>query len=62
MADIQHIKCKNQRKRRQIAKILHCNRKSGSANRTAVSKFAAEVYKIPFLRMCSTNVAENGCK
>jgi len=49
-------------KRRQIAEILHCNRKSGSANRMAVSKFTPEVYKYPFLRMRSTNVAENGRK
>jgi len=46
MADIQHIKCKNQyRKRRQIAEILHTNIKSKSANRTAVSKFTPEVHK-----------------
>jgi len=32
-------------KRRQIAKILHSNNKSGSANRTAVSKFTPEVHK-----------------
>jgi len=32
-------------KRRQIAEILHSNRKSGSTNRTPVSKFTAEVYK-----------------
>jgi len=32
-------------KRHQIAKILHSNRKSGSANRTAVSKFTPEVHK-----------------
>jgi len=32
-------------KRRQIAEILHSSRKSGSANRTAVSKFTAEVHK-----------------
>jgi len=34
-------------KRRQIAEILHSNRKSGSANRTAVSKFTPEVHKQP---------------
>ena len=39
MADIQNIKCNNQRKRHQIAEILHSNGKSGSRNRTAVSKF-----------------------
>jgi len=32
-------------KRCQIAEILHSNRKSGSANRTAVSKFTPEVHK-----------------
>jgi len=32
-------------KRPQIAEILHPNRKSGSANRTAVSKFTPEVHK-----------------
>ena len=32
-------------KRRQIAEILHSNRKSGSRNRTAVSKFTPEVHK-----------------
>ena len=32
-------------KRRQIAEIVHSNKKSGSANRTAVSKFTPEVYK-----------------
>jgi len=32
-------------KRRQIAEILHPNRKSGSANRTVVSKFTPEVLK-----------------
>jgi len=46
MADIQHIKCKKiNGKRRQVAEILHSNGKSGSANRTAVSKFTPEVYK-----------------
>ena len=40
MADIEQIKCNG--KRRQIAKLLHSNRKSGSANRTAVSKFTQE--------------------
>ena len=45
MADIQNIKCNNQGKRRQIAEILHSNRKSGSANRTVVSKFTPEVHK-----------------
>jgi len=49
-------------KGRQIAEILHSNRKSGSANRTAVSKFTPEVHKEPFLRMRSTDVAENGRK
>jgi len=45
MADNQHIKCKKiNGKRRQIAEILHFNRKSGSANRTAVSKFTPEVH------------------
>ena len=33
------------RKRRQIAKILHSNSKSGSANQTAVSKFTPKVHK-----------------
>jgi len=38
MADNQHIKCKkNNGKRRQIAEILHFNRKSGSANSIAVA-------------------------
>ena len=38
MADNQHIKCKkNIGKRRQIAEILHFNRKSGSANRIVVA-------------------------
>jgi len=32
-------------KRRQIGEILHSNRKSGSANQTAVSKFTPEVHK-----------------
>ena len=32
-------------KRRQIAEILHSNRKSRSANRTAVSKFTAKIHK-----------------
>ena len=45
MADIQNIKCKINGKRRQVAEILHSNRKSGSANRTAVSKFTPEVHK-----------------
>jgi len=39
MADIQNIKCIINGKRRQIAEILHSTKKSGSANRTAVSKF-----------------------
>ena len=43
-------------KRRQIAEILHFNRKSGSANRTAVSKFT------PYMLIRSTNVAENDRK
>ena len=34
----------------------------GSGYRTAVSKFTPEVQKYPFLRMRSTNVAENGRK
>ena len=62
MADIHSINAKINGKRRQIAEILHSNRKSGSANRTAVSKFTPEVHKLPFLRMRSTNVAENGRK
>ena len=62
MADVQNIKCKNQRKRRQIAEMLHSTRKSGSGNRTALSKFTPEVQKKPFLRMRSTNNAENGRK
>jgi len=62
MSDIQNIKCKNQRKSRKIAEIVHSNRKSGSANRTAVSKFTPEVHKQPFLRMRSTNIADNGRK
>ena len=33
-------------KRRQIAEILHSNRKSWSANRTAVSKFTPEVHSL----------------
>jgi len=45
-------------KRRQIAEILHSNRKSGSANRTVVCKFTPAVHKLPFLRMRSTNVAK----
>ena len=45
MADFQHIKCKINGKRRQVAEILHSNRKSGSGNRTAVSKFTPEVLK-----------------
>ena len=32
-------------KQRRIAEILHPNRRSGSANRTAVSKFTPEVHK-----------------
>jgi len=36
---------KSTKKRRQIAEILRSNRKSGSANRTAVSKFTPEVHK-----------------
>jgi len=32
-------------KRRKIAKILHSNRKSRSANQTALSKFTPEVHK-----------------
>ena len=62
MADIQNIKCKINGKRRQIADILNSNRISGSANRTAVSKFTPEVHKYLLLRMRSTNVAENGRK
>jgi len=50
------------RKNRQIADILHSNRKLGSANRTAMFKFTPEVQTLPFLRMRSTNVAENGRK
>jgi len=47
MADIQFsiLNAKINGKRRQIAKILHSNGKSGSANRTAVSKFTPEVHK-----------------
>jgi len=45
MADIQNIKAKINVKRRQIAEILHSNKKSESANRTAVSKFTPEVHK-----------------
>jgi len=45
-------------KLRRIAEILHSNRKSGSANRTVVSKFTPEVHKLPFLRMRHTNVAK----
>jgi len=41
---------------------LHSNRKSGSANRTVVSKFTPEVHKEPLLCMRSTNVGENGRK
>jgi len=49
MADIQHTKCKKiNGKRRLIAEILHSNRKSGSANQTAVSKLTPEVYKYSF--------------
>jgi len=62
MADIQNIKCNNHGKRRQIAEILHSYRKSGSGNRTVVSTFTPEVYKLPLLRVRSTNVAENGRK
>ena len=58
MADIQNINSIINVKRRQIAEILHSNRKSGSANRTVVSKFTPEVHKLPFLRMRSTNVAK----
>ena len=50
------------RKNRQIADILHSNRKLGSANRTEMFKFTPEVQTLPFLRMRSTNVAENGRK
>ena len=46
MADIQNTKCKKINvNRRQIAEILHPNRKSGSANRTAGSIFTPEVHK-----------------
>ena len=45
MADIQNTKCKLNVKCRQIAEILHPNRKSGSANRTAVAIFTPEVHK-----------------
>ena len=45
MADNQNIKCKIYVKQRRIAEILHPNRKSGSANRTALSKFTPEVHK-----------------
>ena len=41
MADMQQLTLNS----RQIAEILHSNRKSGSANRTAVSKFTPEVHK-----------------
>jgi len=48
MADIFFINAKINGKCRQIAEILHSNRKSGSANRTAVSKFTPEVHKYRF--------------
>jgi len=53
-----------QKSTENVAKSLKfCSlRKSGSANRTAVSKFTPEVHKEPFLRMRSTNVAANGRK
>ena len=45
MADIQIINAKINGKRRQIAEMLHSNRKSGSGNRMLVSKFTPEVQK-----------------
>jgi len=45
MADILHKNAKINGKRSQIAEILHYNRKSGSGNRTAVSKFTPEVHE-----------------
>ena len=51
-----------QKSTENVAEIFHSGRKSGSGNRTAVSKFTPEVHKLPFLRMRSTNVAENGRK
>jgi len=57
-----HLTLNSCRKNRQIADILHSNRKLGSANRTAMFKFTPEVQTLPFLRMRSTNVAENGRK
>jgi len=49
-------------KRHQIAEVLHLNRKSGSASRTAVSKFTPDVIKSPFLCMRSANIADSGHK
>jgi len=46
MEDIQNIKCqKINVKRRQIAEIYYSNKKSWSANQTAVSNFTPEVHK-----------------
>ena len=46
LANFQHIKCKKiNGKRRQIAEISHSIRKSGSGNRTVMSKFTLEVHK-----------------
>ena len=44
-ADVNYRYVADVGKRRQIAEILHSNRKSGSSNRTAVSKFTPEVHK-----------------
>ena len=47
------------RKRPHIAEISCPIRKSGSRNRTMMSELYLEVYKWPFLRMPSENVAKN---
>jgi len=62
MADIRHKNCKNRRKTSPNRRNFALYQEIGVGNRTAVSKFTPEIHKIPFLRMRSANVAENGRK
>ena len=63
MAVIQHIKCnKSTEIVAKSPKFCTLTGNRGWGNRTTVSKFTPEVYKYPFLRMRSTNVAENSRK
>jgi len=46
-------------KRRQVAESLHSYRKSGSANRTAVSKFTPEIHKKNRFCACAVQILLN---